>query len=426
MRIAVVGAGIVGVTSAHELAAAGHEVTVFEQAGGVASEASFAHAGLDGPGCAVAWSPLSVTGSLFRLGLRGRLPDALALNLNPATCAWALKWLAANRSSAQHVRRRALHRLARYSRERTVELTRALHLDFERSNGVLIVSRSAADTLRLQPALAGLDELGIRAIRLSPEQCRSVEPGLNPDARLHAAVHLPDEGASNSREFAHLMRQQAQRHGTRFVFNAQVLSIQPGLRPELTVAQTNQTSDAPPVRESFDAVLVCAALASRKLLTPLGLKLPLIGVHGHSVTAPMRLDEVHAHVGPSSVLLDARHLVTISRAGSRMRVSGGAVAGHMTRSRAAAALRRLYRALDEWFPGAARLGQAQPWQGVSPTLPDGLPVIGPSGIDGVWLNLGHASVGWAVSCGSAQVLAAMMGGIPPDIDTGGLGVERFL
>lgn len=425
MRVAVIGAGIVGVTSAYELAAAGHDVTVFEQGGSVAAEGSFAHAGLDGPGWAVAWSPLAVSGGLVGLALRGRLPQALTWSAHPATCAWALKWLSAHRSKAQTSQRQRLHRLAACSRARMVELTRALHLDFERSTGVLVVSRSAAETQRLQTALVTLDALGVRSSALSPEQGRSVEPGLNPDAGLHAAVHLPDEGSSNCREFAHLMRQQAQRHGTRFVFNAQVLAIHPGARPELTVAREGQASGAAPVRESFDAVLVCAALGSRRLLSPLGVKLPLIGVHGHTVTAPLRLDEVHSHIGPNSVLLDSKHLITISRTGTRVRVSGGASIGRQSPSATATSLRQLYQALDEWFPGAARVGQAIHWQGTSPTLPDGLPVIGPSGVPGVWLNLGHGGMGWALSCGSAQVLTAMMSGVPPDFDPDGLDVERF-
>lgn len=426
MRIAVVGAGIIGVTSAYELAAAGHEVTVFERDGGVAAEASFAPAGLDGPGCAIAGSPLAVTGSLLGLALRGRLPEALALSANPATLAWTLKWLRANRSSAQRLNRQRLYGLAAYSHKRMNELTRSLRLEFERSDGVLVISGNAADTQRMQRTLASLDEHGVRVHQLSADQCRQVEPALNDHAPLHAGVHLPDEGAGNSREFAHLMKHQAQRHGTRFVFNARVLAIRPGPRPELTFATTDRTSaDTKHDRESFDAVLVCAALSSRQLLAPLGLGLPLIGVHGHSVTAPLRLDNVASHVGPNSVVLDARRLVTISRAGSRVRVSGGARLGRMSQSSSADSVRLLYAALDEWFPGAARVGQAQHWQGACPTLPDGLPVIGRSGIEGVWLNLGHGRAGWALSCGSAQLLAGMMGGVPPEIAVDGLGVERF-
>lgn len=425
MRIAVVGAGIIGVTSAYELAVAGHEVTVFEQGGSIAAEASFAHAGLDGAGCAVAWSPLAVAGGVFGLVLRGRLPAALAPITSPGSAHWTLKWLCTNRGAAQRELHQRLHRLAAYSRACTTELTQSLHLDFERSSGVTVVARSAADSQRLLGASALLDQIGVRHKRLTADECRSLEPGLNPQAALYAAVHLPDEGASNSREFAHLIKQHAQRQGARFVFSAQVLAIQPGAQPELTVASGEERQ-----RETFDAVVVCTGLASRRLLAPLGLKLPLIGVSGLSVTAPLRLDEFHPHLGPASVLLDPRRGVSIVRAGNRLRVSGGARVGGimgkgLSRAQAAAALKPLYRTLDEWFPGAARTSQAQQWQGISPTLPDGLPVLGPSSLGGVWLNLGHGSVGWTLSCGSARLLSALIAGIAPEIDTEGLSLARF-
>ena len=420
MRIAVVGAGIIGVTSAYELATAGHAVSVFEQGGSIAAEASFAHAGLDGAGCAVAWSPLAVAGGVLGLALRGRLPAALALSLNPGSARWQLKWLRANRGAAQRELHQSQHRLAGYSRACATEVTQSLHLDFERSSGVTVVARSAADSQRLLGALTVLDQIGIRHKRLTADECRLLEPGLNPQAALHAAVHLPDEGAGNSREFAHLIKQHAQRQGARFVFSAQVLAIQPGAQPELTVARGEERQ-----RETFDAVVVCTGLASRRLLAPLGLKLPLIGVSGLSVTAPLRLDEFHPHLGPASVLLDPRRGVSIVRAGNRLRVSGGARVGAMSRAQEAAALKPLYRTLDEWFPGAARTAQAQQWQGASPTLPDGLPVLSRSGLDGVWLNLGHGSVGWTVSCGAARLLSALIAGITPEIDAEGLGIDRF-
>ncbi|MEI7465460.1 MAG: FAD-dependent oxidoreductase [Burkholderiales bacterium] len=420
MRVAVVGAGIIGVTSAHELAAAGHEVTVYEQGGSIAAGASFAHAGLDGAGCAVAWSPLAVAGGLFGLALRGRLPAALAMCTNPGSARWTLKWLRANRGAAQHELHHRQHRLAAYSRACTAELTQSLHLDFERSSGVTVVARSATDSQRLRCALAVLDDIGVRYKRLTADECRSLEPGLNPHAVLHGAVHLSDEGAGNSREFAHLIKQHAQRQGARFVFSAQVLAIQPGAQPELTVARGAEQQ-----QEAFDAVVLCTGLASADLLAPLGLKLPLIGVSGLSVTAALRLDEVHPHLGPASVLLDPRRGVSIVRAGNRLRACGGAQLAGFSRTREAAAMKSLYRALNEWFPGAARTAQAQQWQGASPTLPDGLPVLGRSGLAGVWLNLGHGNVGWTVSCGSARLLSALIAGITPEINIEGLGVDRL-
>lgn len=420
MRIAVIGAGIVGVTSAYELAASGHDVTVFEQGSSIAAEASFAHAGLDGAGWAAAWSPLAVSGNLLGLALRGRLPAALPLGSLAGGLGWKLRWLHANRSSMQRVLHERLHRLASYSQKRTAELSQTLHLDFERSSGVTVVVRSASESHRLVTGLVALDQIGVQYQRLTAEECRVLEPGLNPQMPLHSAVRLTNEGAGNSREFAHLMKRHAQRLGARFAFNAQVLAIQPGSRPELALRCGVEES-----RETFDAVMVCAGLGSTQILSRLGLKLPLKGVTGLSVTAPLRLDELHPQLGPTSVLLDPGRGVSIVRAGNRLRVSGGTRVGTTRHVQTSSAWNPLYRTLDEWFPSATRTGQAQQWHGASPTLPDGLPVIGRSGVEGVWLNLGHGSAGWAASCGSAKVLSTLISGGTTEIDINGLTIDRF-
>jgi D-amino-acid dehydrogenase len=90
-----------------------------------------------------------------------------------------------------------------------------------------------------------------------------------------------------------------------------------------------------------------------------------------------------------------------------------------------AALKRLYRALDTWFPGAARQGQAQHWRGTRPTLPDGPPLLGASGAAGIWLNIGHGEHGWMLACGSAQVLAAQVSGRTAPLDVARLGLDRL-
>jgi D-amino-acid dehydrogenase len=151
----------------------------------------------------------------------------------------------------------------------------------------------------------------------------------------------------------------------------------------------------------------------------------LQAVHGYSVTAPLRQFEAHPDHGPRAALIDAGYQVSISRIGARIRVAGGAEIGGSSEQHHAGALATLYKVLDDWFPGTARLGQAQPWKGARPMLPDGPPVLGASGIDGVWLNLGHAAHGWALACGSARVLADAVAGRPAAIDTEGLGADRL-
>ncbi len=131
-------------------------------------------------------------------------------------------------------------------------------------------------------------------------------------------------------------------------------------------------------------------------------------MHGYSVTAPLQHHDGGAHAAPLSAVMDERYKVAISRLGQRVRVAGSAEIGGAAQRFNPAALGTLYKVLDDWFPGAARLSQAQRWKGARPMLPDGPPIVARSAAAGIWMNLGHGSSGWALSCGSARVLADVM------------------
>jgi D-amino-acid dehydrogenase len=280
---------------------------------------------------------------------------------------------------------------------------------------------------------------------LDAAQCRAIEPGLAAQTPLHAGIHLPDDEVGNCRQFALLLRREAEQHGVRFVFDTLVQRIEPGRRPNVVHLRaprdepptSTRAKTAPgewaetrpqaqePVGEAFDAVVVCAALGSRALLRPLGLKLPLQAVYGYSVTAPLRQSDPQLDHAPRSALMDERYKVAISRLGDRIRIAGSAELGGAAEKLHPRALGTLYKVLDDWFPGAAQMRHAQIWKGARPMLPDGPPVLGASGIEGVWLNLGHGSSGWALSCGSARLLADALAGRTPSIDVEGLGIERL-
>jgi len=127
--------------------------------------------------------------------------------------------------------------------------------------------------------------------------------------------------------------------------------------------------------------------------------------------------------------MDERYKVAISRLGNRVRVAGSAEIGGTLKGKRAASIQTLYKVLHDWFPGAAQHSNTgasvQEWKGARPMLPDGPPIIGESGIPGLWLNLGHGSSGWALSCGSARALADQMAGRKPDIPMEGLDISRL-
>ncbi|HUG26530.1 FAD-dependent oxidoreductase [Piscinibacter sp.] len=446
MQIAVVGAGIVGVTTAHELAQDGHEVTVFERHGSVAADTSFANAGLVAPGYVTPWAAPGMPGKVLRHLFARHAPVRLNGRLDAATLGWMWKWWRACGHASYQAHRASMQRLALYSRQRLHEVRQELELDYERSDGFLVLLRSAQDLALAQPGLTMLNELGIKHSVLDPRRCAAVEPGLNPETPLHAGIYLPDDEVGNCRQFAMLLRGQAQARGVRFRFHTDVQRIVPGPRPQVvrqatssedsvaTTTTLDQRADddiptvpmAPgPVTEPFDAVVVCAAIGSAALLAPHGLKLPLVPIYGYSVTAPMRQHDSGPDRQPRSAVMDERYKVAISRLGSRVRVAGGAELGGRPARHNEAAIDTLYKVLDDWYPGVARLTHAQRWKGARPMLPDGPPVLGKSDIDGVWLNLGHGSSGWALACGSARVLADLLAGRAPAVDTRGFGIERL-
>jgi D-amino-acid dehydrogenase len=430
MRIAVIGAGIVGVTTAYELAQDGHEVAVFERNGSVAAGASFAHAGIVAPACVLPWT-------LSGKPRGGQWPVQLDTWSERARLAWAWKEWRSRGASIERAPMLALHQLAAFSQRRLHELRRHLRLDYERSEGLLMLLRTADELAQVQPMLAKLGGLGIKHSALDADGCRKAEPGLNVEAPLHAGIYLPDAEIGNCRQFANLLRAAAQRLGVRFRYHTDVRQITPGPQPQVTrlyappedkpaASSTHDPRDddegAPTqpmafeaVTERFDAVVVCAALGAGPLIAPLGLALPMAAVYGYSITAPMRRDEQHPELGPRAGVIDQHRQVAITRIGARIRVSGTSELGGTPTQHNPAALDALYKVVHDWFPGVARLAHALPWKGLRPTLPDGRPAVGPSPAPGVWLNLGHGAHGFALACGSARMLADLLAGREPAV-----------
>jgi len=415
MKIAIVGAGIIGVTTAYELAADGHEVTVFERRGAAAEETSFANAGLVAPGYVTPWAAPGMPGKVLGYLLSRHAPVKLGLPLTGRELAWMWKWWRACTLQSYMANRARLQRLAFYSRQRLHQITADLKLEYDRSDGYMVLLRSEKDRALTQPGLQVLRDAGVNFREIGPDEARRIEPALNPDTDFAGAIHLADDEVGNCRQFALLLKDEARRLGAKFEFKTTVTRIETS--PSAALAIANEATPRP-----FDAIVICAGLDSTTLLRPLGLKLPVIAVHGYSVSAHIR-EPLNA---PRSAVMDERYKVAISRLGQRVRVAGSAEIGGSATAMRTGSLQTLYKVLHDWFPGAAQLSSGvQEWKGARPMLPDGPPVIGPSGVPGVWLNLGHGSSGWALSCGSARALADRMAGRTTDVDLEGLGVERL-
>ncbi|MEP7282224.1 MAG: FAD-dependent oxidoreductase, partial [Rubrivivax sp.] len=374
-------------------------------------------AGVIAPGYVTPWAapgmPAKVLRHLFSRHAPVRL-GSLGGVLREAP--WLWRWWRACQPGVHAANRTRMHRLARYSRHQLDGLTARLRLDYERSSGYLVLLRGDADLALARPGIKQLSELGVPFALLDADRARQIEPGLSDETALRAAIHLAQDGVGNCRQFAHLLRQEAQQLGAQFRFDDAVRALRPGTTVEI---------DADRGALTVDAVVVCAGPQAGALLRPIGLKLPLARVWGYSLTAPLRHVDGHGMLGPRSALMDERFKVAISRLGQRVRVAGSAEIGGRSGHFDPKALATLYRVLHDWFPGATQIANAQRWKGARPMLPDGPPVLGASGRPGIWLNLGHGSSGWALAAGSARVLADQLAGRAPAIDTEGLGIDRL-
>lgn len=415
MHIAIVGAGIVGVTTAYELACDGHEVSVFEQRSAAAEESSFANAGLVSPALLIPLAAPGIGGAQSTRLFGRHAAIRLASGVTAAELGWLWRWRKAGRSPALGLSLAALEQLGRYSQARMRLVSEQLQMDAETSRGALVLLRTVDDLARMQPALKVLRDAGMPIHDVDADTARQIEPGLSPDVPLIGALHAPDGESGNCRLFAQMLRYAAQERGAQFHFNAKVSG--------LDAAPSGLRIAGETVPRRFDAVVVCAGVAAGALLRPLGVDLPLAAVHGYSISAPLREDS-HA---PQGSIVDPLHRVTITRQGQRVRIAGGAELGRGDGKHHALTLQTLYQAISGWFPGGVQLSsaQVQVWRGARPALPDGAPAVGPTGFPGIWINAGHGGSGFALACGSARAIADLLGQKAPEVDLQPFGLRRF-
>ena len=415
-RVAVVGAGLAGVATAYELATLGCQVQVFERGGSVAEQASFASSALLTP-----FLPgLDEAAEPAHLGFRFR------------------RWQAHRKHSDATSQMVALSQL---SLARTAHLRHELGLDDEAASGLVIGLADAKRVAMAEKHLEHWNALGAQVQLIDAGEARLREPGLSAEAPLAAALAAPFAGAGNARLFAQQLRQQAQRLGADFRFHTTVRRVHSNgagsgagvtVLHEYTPPSEAPTRSAPrdagdtlpqppgPQEERFDAVVLCNGLDAPGLI---GQRIALAARHETSVTAPLRLLEAHPELGPKAGWMDPSRGLAVARIGQRVRVTGGLAVGP-ARGKVAPDFEALHRGLQHWFPGSVLHSQVQQGQSRRAVVADGLPVLGASGREGIWLSLSPGG-SWGLTCGAAQVLAQLVAGHAPALDIAALGPQRL-
>ena len=416
MKVAVLGGGVVGVTTAYSLALAGHEVTVIDRQSGPGLETSFGNAGEISPGYASPWAAPGIPLKAVRWLLMKHAPLILRPQLDGEMLAWLLSMLRNCTARRYALNKGRMVRLAEYSRDCLIDLRAATGVTYdERMQGTLQLFRSQYQLDGVGKDIEVLRANGVPFEVLDRAGCIAAEPGLAyADDAFVGGLRLPKDETGDCFKFTNALAKLAEAQGVDFRFDTTVESFEVDARGVTAV----RTSRGP---LTADAYVVAMGSFSARLVRPLGLKLPVYPVKGYSITAPI----IDADRAPVSTLLDETYKVAITRLGDRIRVGGMAeISGYNNDlpERRRATLRRSVGGL---FPRAGDLEGATFWSGLRPMTPDSTPVIGPTKIDNLYLNTGHGTLGWTMACGSAQVLSDIISGRSPAIESADLSIARY-
>lgn len=448
MKTIVLGAGVIGVATAYYLSERGCDVTVIEREPGVALGTSFGNAGVIAPGYVTPWAAPGMPAKLVKYLLKPASPLVFRPTLDPAQWRWIARWLRECDLARFRVNKQRMQRIAYYSRACLHAFRETHAFEYGRSQGYLQLFRSDYDVELAQPALGVLRDAGIAYRELDADACAQIEPGLAwSRVKPVAGIYLPDDEAGDCARFTRELRAVCEESGVRFLFDTEVEALEAeggtvrGVRVRAGRGKLNRREQRRAPAEvlkpsasasepsgaaasqtlAADAVIVALGVESAALVAPLGVRVPLYPVKGYSATLPV-VDEQKA---PRAALMDESLKTAITRFGPYLRVAGTAELGDHRATLREQALQTLMKVLDDWFPHAATPSSAQFWVGRRPMVPDGAPLLGASGVEGLWLNVGHGSTGWAMSMGSGRVVADLVTQRAPEIDLDGLTLARY-
>jgi D-amino-acid dehydrogenase len=408
MRVLVLGAGLVGVSSAWYLSEHGHEVTVIDRQPGVALETSFANGGQISTSHAEPWAnPGAPWKALQWLGHEDS-PLLWRLRADPAQFAWGLRFLRECTPGRTRQNIIAILRIALYSRELLKQLRPALGLEYDQQErGILHFYTDAAEFAHAIPQSELMREYGCDRVVMTAAECLAIEPALaGSTVPVVGGTYTAEDESGDAHKFTRELADRAAAHGVTFRFGDHVSGLmQEGGRIVGVRLASGETLTA-------DAYVIALGSYSPLLLKPLGINIPVYPAKGYSAT--FALDA--GSPAPTVSLTDDGHKVVFSRLGNRLRVAGTAEFTGYDTSLNPVRCQALVKRTNALFPGLVGETKAEFWAGLRPATPGNVPLVGRSRLSNLYLNTGHGTLGWTMACGTGKLLADLLAGKVPDID----------
>jgi len=411
MRVLVLGAGVVGVTTAYELMKDGHEVTVIERHPAVAQETSFANAGLVAPGHAYTWSSPKAPRILWKSLFDGGQALRFKPSLDPALWAWTWAFLMNCTEAKASTNTRRKVRLCRYSQEQLHRIAAETGIAYHAvTGGLLYLYRTSESFARGAANTRILTEEGLELAVIDRDAAARIDPALAPvKDRIAGAIHCPSDESGDARVFTEALAAHTRDNGVTYRFATEITGFET-TADRVTAALTSAG------RIPADACIMCLGAFAPRLARELGVALPVYPIKGYSVTLPIGGRNNPPTVGG----VDEDNLIAYARFGDRLRVTATAEFAGFDKSHRPEDFTHMLGAIRDLFPDGADYAAPTYWAGLRPMTPDGTPRFGRHRYTNVFYNAGHGHMGWTMAPGAARIAADLLKGERPAIPLEGM------
>lgn len=408
MRVIVLGAGVVGTTAAWYLTAAGHEVTVVDRQPAAGLETSFANGGQISVCHAELWANPGVLPKLLKWIGHESSPLLWRMRADLAQWTWGLHFIRECTPARTRANIIAILRLALHSRDCLQALRAELGLEYDHlERGILHVYTNAQEFEHAIPQAELMRQYGCDRFVKTAEECLQIEPALRHSTRpLVGGTYTADDESGDAHKFTQALAARCAARGVSYRYGNAVTALQTEAGQVSGVMLDNGEV------LTADRYVVAMGSYTPLLLRPLGLNLPIYPGKGYSATLKLREDAV----APSVSITDDGHKLVFSRFGNRLRVAGTAEFTGYDTSLNTVRCEALIRRTHALFPLAQSDELPEFWAGLRPATPSNVPYIGQSRYANLFVDSGHGTLGWTMSCGSGQLLADLVSGKAPAID----------
>ena len=431
-HIAVLGAGVVGVTTAWYLRQAGFEVTVIERESAAGMQTSFANGGQISVSHATPWANPSTPMKALKWLFREDAPLLYRLRADKAQLKWALQFLQECRADKADANLVQMVRLGLYSRAALQQLRADIDIQYEQqTRGIMHFYTNQAEFDAAQAPTERMQALGVERHFIDINTAASLEPALYPIAhQLKGATYTSRDESGNAHLFTQQLAARCVEAGVQFLYDTEILALNADVhskRPHvhsITIRPKGENAQT----FSADSQVLALGSYSVALMKPLDIHLPIFPAKGYSAT--YQVNPRAPHLAPFISLIDDEFKLVTSRLGDKLRVAGTAEFNGYSTDLNETRCHAITQRVQQLFPKGIIANSVQYWTGLRPMTPSNVPLIGrahrgqvrhgsqntAATFDNLWLNSGHGTLGWTHACGSAKALSVLIQGEMPAID----------